>query len=124
MTRRPWRDRLRRSSVRIAAVLAIVLACGTAAAESVRIEIDGVDRAIADNDLARIRRQQSIDQFEDSALAGTAAPDKGQGLTLRDLEVEALKHRRAASLQPDSAEGDFGHLSGTRHGLRHLRRSR
>jgi hypothetical protein len=42
MTRRPWRDRLRRSSVRIAAALAIVLACGTAAAESVRIEIDGV----------------------------------------------------------------------------------
>jgi hypothetical protein len=67
------------------------------------------DRAIADDDLARIRRQQSIDQFEDGALAGTAAPDKGQGLTLHDLEVEALKHRRAASLQPDSAEGNLGH---------------
>ena len=67
------------------------------------------DRTIADDDFARIGRQQSIDQFEDGALAGTAAPDKGQGLTLRDLEVEALKHRRAASLQPDSAEGDFGH---------------
>ena len=66
-----------------------------------------------DDDLAASGVEQSIDQFEDGALAGAAAPDERQRLALRDLEVEALKHGRAASLQPDTAEGDLGHLSGT-----------
>ena len=49
MMRWPWRVRLRRDSTRLAAALVFALASGAATAESIRIEIDGVDRAIADN---------------------------------------------------------------------------
>ena len=46
---RTWRDRWRRGPALLATCLTVALASGSAVAETIRIEVDGVDRAIADN---------------------------------------------------------------------------
>ena len=46
---RPRRDRRWRRHALLATCLTLALACRSAAAETIRIEVDGVDRAIADN---------------------------------------------------------------------------
>jgi translocation and assembly module TamA len=83
--RRPWRVRLRRGSVRIAAALAVVLASGTAAAESVRIEIDGVERAIADNirgflTLGRYAERTDVTDAQVRRLADRAVDEAADAL--------------------------------------------
>jgi translocation and assembly module TamA len=83
--RRPWRVQLRRGSVRIAAALAVVLASGTAAAESVRIEIDGVERAIADNirgflTLGRYAERTDVTDAQVRRLADRAVDEAADAL--------------------------------------------
>ena len=83
--RRLWRVQLRRGSVRIAAALAVVLASGTAAAESVRIEIDGVERAIADNirgflTLGRYAERTDVTDAQVRRLADRAVDEAADAL--------------------------------------------
>ncbi len=63
----------------------------------------------AHDDLARVRHEQSIDQLEDGALAGAAAPDERERLALHHVEVEALQDVGLAPFESDTAKGDFGH---------------
>lgn len=49
MIRRQWVDGLRRASALLATALVVTLVSSAAVAESIRIEIDGVERPIADN---------------------------------------------------------------------------
>jgi len=85
MMRRPWRDRLRQGSARLAAALAIALVSGTAAAESIRIEIDGVDRAIADNirgflTLGRYAERDDVTDSQVRRLADRAVDEAADAL--------------------------------------------
>jgi translocation and assembly module TamA len=71
--------------VRIAAALAVVLASGTAAAESVRIEIDGVERAIADNirgflTLGRYAERTDVTDAQVRRLADRAVDEAADAL--------------------------------------------
>ncbi len=71
--------------MRIAAALAVVLASGTAAAESVRIEIDGVERAIADNirgflTLGRYAERTDVTDAQVRRLADRAVDEAADAL--------------------------------------------
>ena len=52
--------------------------------------------------------RRPIDQFEDRALAGAAAPHERERLALGDVEIDALEHVGVAPCEPDSAEGNLG----------------
>jgi translocation and assembly module TamA len=82
---RSWRDRLCRGTVQIAAALAVVLASGTVTAESVRIEIDGVERAIADNirgflTLGRYTERTDVTDAQVRRLADRAVDEAADAL--------------------------------------------
>src|SRR4030095_2542198 len=58
--------------------------------ELVRVPRPGI--AAVDRDRTRVGGQPPIDQLEDGALAGAAAPDERNRFTALDSEVDAAKH--------------------------------
>jgi translocation and assembly module TamA len=98
MMRWPWRDRLRRGSTRLVAALAIALACGTATAESIRIEIDGVDRAIADNirgflTLGRYAERSDVTDAQVRRLADRAVDEAADAMRPFGFYEPVIKSR-------------------------------
>ena len=59
--------------------------------------------------VARVRLEQPVDQLEDRALAGAAAPDERERFAGLDGQVEPSQHVRLAPLESNTAERDLGH---------------
>ena len=101
---RTWRDRWRRGHALLATCLA--LASGSVAAETIRIEVDGVDRAIADNirgflTLGRYAERTDVTDSQVRRLAdrAPAADDPGPATDLpadleRALSAPFVRHAR------------------------------
>ena len=66
------------------------------------------DRTATHGDLAAVRLEKTIDQFEDGALASAAAPHERERFALGDVEIDALEDVGVAPCEPDSAKGNLG----------------
>jgi translocation and assembly module TamA len=83
--RRSWPDRRWRGPALLATWLAVALASGSAAAQTIRIEIDGVDRAIADNirgflTLGRYAERTDVTDAQVRRLADRAVDEAADAL--------------------------------------------
>src|SRR5262245_33576272 len=65
-------------------------------------------RLALDPDDAGLRRQQTIDQFENSRLAGPAAPDERERLAALDGKRKAIERQRPVQV----TVADIGELDG------------
>ena len=66
------------------------------------------DHTAAHGNLAAVRLEKTINQFEDCALASTATAHERERFALGDLEIHAPEHVGVAPCEPDSAEGNLG----------------
>src|SRR3989442_5383077 len=80
-----------------------------------RVRLEAQERAPAEADLSRVRRQETGEQIEGRRLAGAVGPDEAEHLALGQREVETGDGVDAAEVFRESARLEQAHaVSGAR----------